>query len=216
MRFEEVTTPNQTGTMYLSFYLFLVRTPHTDAHPCWFAYRPPVSGCFPAPTSSLSFATVVFLRLTDWAGMRWNHTTHLICISFMTKDVENFSPTYWSFVLLWRPLCLIHMYLDWLDFFLLFLHLILCVLYALWIILPGQRPAGKHFSHFLVCSFVAVTTISAEEKLINLIKPSFSILVVMFWVTGAGQEVAAGIYVRNGCPMFASSGFQVPGLILSV
>lgn len=216
MRFEEVTTANQTGTMYLSFYLFLVRTPHTDAQPCWFAHRPPVSGCFPPLTSSLSFATVVFLRLTDWAGKRWNHTTHLICISFMTKDVENFF-TYLLTFCTSLETSLFNSHVPWLvRVFLLFLHLILCVLYVLWILLPGQRPAGKHFSHFLVCSFIAVTTISAEEKLINLIKPSFSILVIMFWVTGAGQEVAADIYVRNGCPMFASSGFQVPGLILSV
>lgn len=165
--------------------------------------------------TSSSLVTVLLLTLSDWAGVRWNCRSCLIHISIMTNDVENFF-TYLLIFCTSLETSWFNSHVPWLVRFFIILCLILCVLYVIWILLPGQQLAGEHFIHFVVCPFTAVTTISAEKKLINLIQSSCSILVIMFWVTGAGQEVAADTDVRNGCLMFASSRFQVPDLIMSV
>jgi hypothetical protein len=90
----------------------------------------------------------VFLMIAILTRVRPNLNAVFICISPLTKDVESFSCTYESFVLLHLK-CV-----SWLDYLFFFFCLTLKILYIFWLLIHGQRwkpPLKKLSDYFKIC-----------------------------------------------------------------
>lgn len=84
---------------------YFVSTLHIDVHTSWahlHTYLQSQGSILPDPALHHHW---VFSTWTGRTGVRWNLRAQIIFISFMTKNVGGlFSPIYWTFELLWRPL----------------------------------------------------------------------------------------------------------------